>query len=137
MSTRYLPIGDPDPDVFDTPDYSRAGWRFAAMSDLRPGPVADVLVAVTGEDGREQCDVQLLLQPTVGCSMRVRARHHVADFDSEWDEEPAVETLDADLEGVNSLRISLYGSWGRLGLAAALREAAEMLEAADRHTDGT
>ncbi|WP_371484876.1 hypothetical protein [Kitasatospora sp. NBC_00315] len=136
MSTRYLPVGEPDPEVFDTPDYSRAGWTFAAASDLRPGPVADVLVAVTGEDGREQCDVQLLLQPTVGCSMRVRARHHVAHY-SDTDEEPMVETLDADLEGVDNLRISLYGSWGRLGLAAALREAAEMLEAADRLPDGT
>ncbi|MFC8450241.1 hypothetical protein [Kitasatospora sp. NPDC057223] len=56
---------------------------------------------------------------------------------SDTDEEPVVETLGADMEGVSNLRISLYDGWGRLGLAAALREAAEMLEAVDRQPDDT
>ncbi|MGY0466873.1 hypothetical protein ACW14Y_42440 [Kitasatospora sp. cg17-2] len=127
MSTRYLPVGPTDPEVFATPDYTDADWHFAAMSDLRPGPIADVLVAHS-EDRDEQCDVQLLLDPRLGCSMRVRARHCVDTWVHESDEYPLTEVRDADLDGVRGLRISVYGRLGRLGLAAALREAAEMLE---------
>jgi hypothetical protein len=136
VSTRYQPVGPTDPEIFDTPDYTRTDWHFAAMSDLRPGPIAEVLVAHS-EDGDEQCDVQLLLDPIIGCSMRVRGRHRVATWANEGDEYPIEETRDADLDGVHDLRISVYGPWGRAGLAAALREAAEMLEASvetpDRH----
>ncbi|MFI6448492.1 hypothetical protein [Kitasatospora sp. NPDC050543] len=139
MSTRYLPTGETDPDVFDTSDYTRDGWKFTALSDLMPGPIAMVTVAVTDDQDpqRQQCDVQLLLDPASGCSMRVRGRHHLAHYATETDEEPVVVARNADLEGVDSLRISLYGACSRLGLAAALREAAEMLESADQMPDGT
>ncbi|MGW2599542.1 hypothetical protein [Streptomyces klenkii] len=126
--TRYIATGSAPADVHGAPDYARGGWQVAAISDLEPGPIGMVSVAITAEKGHEQCDVVLVAKG----GMRVRAQHRVAHWPPEGDGEiPEVTTEGAGLEGVDILRISAYGDWARMGLAAALREAAEMLEAAE------
>ncbi|GAB3004583.1 hypothetical protein GCM10023080_082810 [Streptomyces pseudoechinosporeus] len=56
---------------------------------------------------------------------RVRAAY------TEYDDPGESETLHADLGSVEFLRISGYGTWAQTGLAAALRTAADLLDAAE------
>ena len=138
MSTRYIATLSElpaDGGVHSTPDYALNGWQFAAYSDLNPGPVGIVAVAVTEESGREQCDVTLLLDHACGVGLRTRSAYKWADWGGDNDkEEPEVIYDSADTQAIDSLRISAYGAWGRQGLASALREAAAMLEAVDGRT---
>ncbi|MFD9593140.1 hypothetical protein ACFWA9_10320 [Kitasatospora sp. NPDC059973] len=134
MPERYIATFEEPPSekFHSTPDFAADGWQFAAYSDLNPGPVGIVAVAATEEAGREQTDVILTIDPAAGCSVRARVWHKRA----RWEDDPEIpEVVEefTDAEGLDQLRISAYGAWGRRGLAAALREAAEMLEAADRH----
>lgn len=137
MPSRYIAVGDDQPpaDVHGVPDYAAHGWQFAAYSDLFPGPVAEVAVAVTEEAGRQQTDVMLRFDASNGSSVRERSWGHRMDW-SKDEELPDVLPVEVDNEGLDALRISVYGEWGRRGLASALREAAEMLEAAERHLPG-
>ncbi|MBV6701710.1 hypothetical protein [Kitasatospora aureofaciens] len=86
-------------------------WQFAAVSDLPPGPIGMVAVAVTTENGREQCDVKLWTDPASQASLSLRARHHVAHWASDADECPQVQARDADMEGAAMVRTSAYGDW--------------------------
>jgi hypothetical protein len=79
--------------------------------------------------GREQVDVVLKIGPAAGCGVRARVWHKRAQWNDDQDELPDY----TDAEGLDQLRISAYGVWGRRGLAAAFREAAAMLEGADPH----
>jgi hypothetical protein len=104
--------------------------QFAALSDLYPGPVTMVAVAVTQEAGREQSDVLLTIDPH--SNVRVRGDYRRVDWTEDKDE-PDLTPETLDLEVVDRLRLSAYGSWGRHGLASALREAAAMLDGAEPH----
>ncbi|MEU8516382.1 hypothetical protein AB0C76_33085 [Kitasatospora sp. NPDC048722] len=130
--TRYLPIDNPPPEgMYATPDRTAKGWQFAAHSDLSPGPIGVVTVAATEQTDREQVDVTLYVDPAWGSTMRARSRHFV---DEPVAGDPCAlqqVAATADLVEVDYLRLSVYGALGRRGLAAALREAAEMLEQAD------
>jgi hypothetical protein len=81
---------------------------------------------VTQERLGEQCDVTFILDPaSAEAGYRVRAAY--TDYDDPGDG----ETLHADLGSVEFLSISGYGAWAQQGLAAALRTAADLLDAAE------
>ncbi|MCX4428983.1 hypothetical protein [Streptomyces mirabilis] len=94
---------------------------------LRPGPIGAVTAAVTRERLSEQCDVTFILDPaSAEAGYRVRAAY--VDHGNPGEGEG--ETLHADLGNVEFLRISGYGACAQQGLAAALRAAADLLDAA-------
>ncbi|MFF2548313.1 hypothetical protein ACFVUY_37950 [Kitasatospora sp. NPDC058063] len=133
MPERYIATFEvPPPEAkHRTPDYSRNGWEVCAYSNLNPGPIGVVSIAVTEEEtGREQTDVILTVDPAAGCSVRTRV-HHSRVVWGEDPEIPEVHPAYTDAEGVGEVRLSIYGTWARRGMAAALREAAEMLEGAE------
>lgn len=112
-------------DAYDVPDHADDGWQYMGIADLRPGPIGAVTVAVTRERLSEQCDVTLWLDPeSAEYGYRVRAAY------TDHEDPGEGETLHADLPSVEMLRISGYGTWAQQGLAAALRKAADRLEAA-------
>jgi hypothetical protein len=135
MASRYIAVEGQQPpeDVHSVPDYAPGGWQFAAYSDLTPGPVELVTVAVTEEPGKEQCDVVFGMNHHVGCGIRVRGAYHRIEWTDEDPEVPDMIPDTYDVDVISGLRISMYGAWGRRGLAAALREAAAMLDGADGH----
>ena len=135
MASRYIAVAGQQPPeaVHRVPDYALHGWQFAAYSDLTPGPVELVTVAVTQESGKDQCDVVFGMNHAVGCGIRIRGSYHRVEWADEYQEEPDLIPDTFDVDGISGLRISMYGEWGRRGLAAALREAAAMLDGADGH----
>ncbi|MEU5836409.1 hypothetical protein ABZ820_22445 [Streptomyces diacarni] len=113
-------------DVHDPPDHADSGWQHAHLADLRPGPIGAVAVAVTHEWLSEQCDVTFYVDPaSADFGYRVRAAY------TEYSEPGEGETLHADLGSVEILRLTGYGAWAQKGLAAAMRQAADLLDAAD------
>ncbi|MFB6895565.1 hypothetical protein [Streptomyces hydrogenans] len=79
---------------------------------------------MTYERLAEQCDVILFLDPeSAEYGYRVRAAY------TNHGEPADGEAQHADLSSVEMLRISGYGTWAQQGLAAALRTAADLLEA--------
>lgn len=129
--TRYYPRDEPADEVYGAPDYAQHGWEYAALSDLDPSPIGVVAVCGTREAGREQVNVTFFgdYETPARTDLRVRARHWKAHWRHEGDEEPELTREEADLDNVEYLQISSYGPWGAHGLIAALREAADMLEA--------
>lgn len=116
----------PPQDIHGAPDYAQHGWQHGDMRVLFPGSISAVTVALTRERNGEQANVTL--HSTAG--LRVRAQHYCPHWADEYDDEPErITTEHMDADGVDVLQLSSYGSAGAGELSAALRAAADLLDA--------